>query len=130
MDDPLSARNRPRARARDGDHRRRLWLGWVDGRPRSDQSRARDAIGHQDLGLVYLVWRHRRQTGGFLTAIRRIPNDCPAEAAAHPCRFRTHASACECRAMNLDLLPIGWVHLGASLLALAAGTLVLARPKG
>ena len=32
--------------------------------------------------------------------------------------------------MNLDLLPIGWVHLGASLLALAAGTLVLARPKG
>jgi uncharacterized membrane protein len=32
--------------------------------------------------------------------------------------------------VNLDLLPIGWVHLGASLLALAAGTLVLARPKG
>ena len=32
--------------------------------------------------------------------------------------------------MNLDLLPIGWAHLGASLLALAAGTLVLARPKG
>jgi len=32
--------------------------------------------------------------------------------------------------MNLDLLPIGWAHLGASLLALAAGTLVLLRPKG
>jgi uncharacterized membrane protein len=32
--------------------------------------------------------------------------------------------------MNLDLLPLGWVHLGASLLALAAGTLVLLRPKG
>jgi uncharacterized membrane protein len=32
--------------------------------------------------------------------------------------------------MNLDLLPVGWVHLGASLLALAAGTLVLLRPKG
>ena len=32
--------------------------------------------------------------------------------------------------MNLDLLPIGWVHLGASFLALAAGTLVLLQPKG
>jgi uncharacterized membrane protein len=32
--------------------------------------------------------------------------------------------------MNLDLLPVGWVHLAASLLALAAGILVLLRPKG
>jgi uncharacterized membrane protein len=32
--------------------------------------------------------------------------------------------------MNLDLLPLGWVHLVASLLALAAGMLVLLRPKG
>jgi uncharacterized membrane protein len=32
--------------------------------------------------------------------------------------------------MNLDLLPVGWLHLGASLLALAAGTLVLLLPKG
>ncbi|MBV8336966.1 MAG: hypothetical protein JO358_16320 [Alphaproteobacteria bacterium] len=32
--------------------------------------------------------------------------------------------------MNLDLLPLGWVHLAASLLALAVGILVLLRPKG
>ena len=32
--------------------------------------------------------------------------------------------------MNLDLLPLGWVHLVASLLALAAGIVVLLRPKG
>jgi uncharacterized membrane protein len=32
--------------------------------------------------------------------------------------------------MNLDLLPLGWVHLVASLAALAAGMLVLVRPKG
>ena len=32
--------------------------------------------------------------------------------------------------MNLDLLPLGWVHLVASLVALAAGILVLLRPKG
>jgi uncharacterized membrane protein len=32
--------------------------------------------------------------------------------------------------MNLDLLALGWVHLVASLLALAAGMLVLLRPKG
>jgi uncharacterized membrane protein len=32
--------------------------------------------------------------------------------------------------MNLDLYPIGWVHLIASLIALAAGALVLVRPKG
>jgi uncharacterized membrane protein len=32
--------------------------------------------------------------------------------------------------MNLDLVPLGWVHLVASLAALAVGTLVLLRPKG
>jgi uncharacterized membrane protein len=32
--------------------------------------------------------------------------------------------------MNLDLLPLGWVHLIASLIALAVGALVLVRPKG
>ena len=32
--------------------------------------------------------------------------------------------------MNLDLLPLGWVHLVASLIALATGFLVLLRPKG
>lgn len=32
--------------------------------------------------------------------------------------------------MNLDLLPLGWIHLVASLTALAAGILVLLRPKG
>jgi uncharacterized membrane protein len=32
--------------------------------------------------------------------------------------------------MNLDLFPFGWVHLVASLTALAAGMLVLVRPKG
>jgi len=32
--------------------------------------------------------------------------------------------------MNLDLVPLGWVHLVASLAALAAGILVLLRPKG
>jgi len=32
--------------------------------------------------------------------------------------------------MNLDLFPLGWVHLVASLAALAVGTLVLVRPKG
>jgi hypothetical protein len=32
--------------------------------------------------------------------------------------------------MNLDLLPLGWVHLVASLAALAAGIRVLLRPKG
>ena len=32
--------------------------------------------------------------------------------------------------MNLDLYPIGWAHLAASLVALAAGAVVLARPKG
>jgi uncharacterized membrane protein len=32
--------------------------------------------------------------------------------------------------MNLDLFPLGWVHLLASLAALAVGMLVLLRPKG
>ena len=32
--------------------------------------------------------------------------------------------------MNLDLVPLGWVHLVASLAALAIGILVLLRPKG
>jgi uncharacterized membrane protein len=32
--------------------------------------------------------------------------------------------------MNLDLYPIGWVHTVASLIALGAGAVVLARPKG
>ncbi len=32
--------------------------------------------------------------------------------------------------MNLDLFPLGWVHLVATLAALAAGILVLLRPKG
>jgi uncharacterized membrane protein len=32
--------------------------------------------------------------------------------------------------MNLDLFPLGWVHLVASLAALAVGILVLLRPKG
>ena len=32
--------------------------------------------------------------------------------------------------MNLDLFPLGWVHLVASFTALAAGILVLVRPKG
>ena len=32
--------------------------------------------------------------------------------------------------MNLDLFPLGWVHLVASLAALAVGMLVLLRPKG
>jgi len=32
--------------------------------------------------------------------------------------------------MNLDLVPLGWVHLVASLAALAVGTLVLLRRKG
>ena len=32
--------------------------------------------------------------------------------------------------MNLDLYPIGWVHFIASLIALAAGAVVLVRPKG
>lgn len=32
--------------------------------------------------------------------------------------------------MDLDLLPLGWVHLLASLVALALGLLVLVRPKG
>ena len=32
--------------------------------------------------------------------------------------------------MNLDLFPLGWVHLVASLLALAVGMLVVLRPKG
>lgn len=32
--------------------------------------------------------------------------------------------------MNLDLYPIGWVHFVASLVALAAGAVVLVRPKG
>lgn len=32
--------------------------------------------------------------------------------------------------MNLDLYPIGWVHLLFSLIALAAGAVVLVRPKG
>jgi len=32
--------------------------------------------------------------------------------------------------MSLDLFPLGWVHLVASLIALAAGFLVLLRPKG
>jgi uncharacterized membrane protein len=31
--------------------------------------------------------------------------------------------------MNLDLLPLGWVHLVASLLALASGIVVVLRPK-
>jgi len=32
--------------------------------------------------------------------------------------------------VNLDLYPIGWVHFVASLIALAAGAVVLVRPKG
>jgi uncharacterized membrane protein len=32
--------------------------------------------------------------------------------------------------MNLDLLPLGWVHFIASLAAVAVGALVLMRPKG
>jgi uncharacterized membrane protein len=32
--------------------------------------------------------------------------------------------------MNLDLFPLGWVHLVASLAAVAAGILVLQPPKG
>jgi uncharacterized membrane protein len=32
--------------------------------------------------------------------------------------------------MNVDLYPIGWVHSVASLTALAAGVIVLGRPKG
>jgi uncharacterized membrane protein len=32
--------------------------------------------------------------------------------------------------MNLDLFPLGWVHLVASLTALTVGMLVLLRPKG
>jgi uncharacterized membrane protein len=32
--------------------------------------------------------------------------------------------------MNLDLYPIGWLHSAFSVLALAAGAIVLARPKG
>src|SRR5262245_31734014 len=32
--------------------------------------------------------------------------------------------------MNLDLLPLGWLHFVASLVALAVGALVLLRPKG
>jgi uncharacterized membrane protein len=32
--------------------------------------------------------------------------------------------------MNLDLLPLGWVHLMASLAAMVFGGAVLARPKG
>ena len=32
--------------------------------------------------------------------------------------------------MNLDLFPLGWVHLAACLAALALGALVLMRPKG
>jgi uncharacterized membrane protein len=32
--------------------------------------------------------------------------------------------------MNLDLFPLGWVRLVASLAALATGMLVLLRPKG
>ena len=31
--------------------------------------------------------------------------------------------------MNLDLFPLGWVHLVASLAALAAGILVVLRPR-
>ena len=32
--------------------------------------------------------------------------------------------------MNLDLVPLGWLHLVASLLALGVGALVVLRPKG
>jgi uncharacterized membrane protein len=32
--------------------------------------------------------------------------------------------------MNLDLLPLGWVHFLASLVALGFGALILVRPKG
>jgi uncharacterized membrane protein len=32
--------------------------------------------------------------------------------------------------MNLDLLPLGWVHFLASLVAIAVGVVVLVRPKG
>jgi uncharacterized membrane protein len=32
--------------------------------------------------------------------------------------------------MNLDLIPLGWVHFIASLVAIAAAVIVLARPKG
>ena len=31
--------------------------------------------------------------------------------------------------MNLDLFPLGWVHLVASLAALAGGILVVLRPR-
>jgi uncharacterized membrane protein len=32
--------------------------------------------------------------------------------------------------MNLDLLPLGWVHFVASLVAVGVGALILVRPKG
>jgi len=32
--------------------------------------------------------------------------------------------------MNLDLLPLGWLHFVASLVALAVGAMILVRPKG
>jgi uncharacterized membrane protein len=32
--------------------------------------------------------------------------------------------------MNLDLFPLGWVHLLASLVAMAIGAILLVRPKG
>jgi uncharacterized membrane protein len=32
--------------------------------------------------------------------------------------------------MNLDLFPLGWVHLVASMAAFAVGMLVLLRPDG
>ena len=32
--------------------------------------------------------------------------------------------------MNLDILPLGWVHLIASLIALVLGLLIVVRPKG
>lgn len=32
--------------------------------------------------------------------------------------------------MNLDLIPLGWVHFIASLIAIVAAMIVLARPKG
>ena len=32
--------------------------------------------------------------------------------------------------MNLDLLPLGWVHFIASLIAVVVGATILVRPKG
>jgi uncharacterized membrane protein len=32
--------------------------------------------------------------------------------------------------MNLDLLPLGWVHFAASTIALVIGPMIIVRPKG